>query len=101
MEANWLFKKQVFYQIFFKDSFKASATTLNLKETNINITKCSRIYNFEDTQGRWIDISTAHIVSLLKGASITLDLSNSLLRLRKLFIIFYYKTKNNNFQPID
>ena len=59
-----------FYQIFFKDSFKASATTLNLKETNINITKCSRIYNFEDTQGWWIDISTAHIVSLLKGVSV-------------------------------
>ena len=62
MEVNWLFKKQVFNQVFFIDSFKVFATTLNLKVKNKNITNCSRIFNFEDTRSRWIDISTSHVI---------------------------------------
>ena len=68
-----------FYQILFKDSPKASEITLNLKLTNKNIANRSRIVNFEDTRGRWIDISMSQVVGLPKGASRTLDLSTCLL----------------------
>ena len=36
-----------FYQISFKESLKAPASTLNIKVINQNITNCSRIVNFE------------------------------------------------------
>ena len=75
-----------FYQVFFKDSRKASAITLNLKLTNKNVTNRSRIVNFEDTRGRWIDISMSQVVGLPKGASETLDTSTDL------FIIFDFET---------
>ena len=68
-----------FYQILFKDSPKASEITLNLKLTNKNIANRSRIVNFEDKRGRWIDISMSQVVGLPKGASRTLDLSTCLL----------------------
>ena len=67
-----------FYQILFKDSPKASEITLNLKLTNKNIANRSRIVNFEDTRGRWIDISMSQVVGLPKEASRTLDLSTCL-----------------------
>ena len=68
-----------FYQILFKDSPKASEITLNLKLTNKNIANRSRIVNFEDTRGRWIDISMSQVVGLPKGASRALGLSTCLL----------------------
>ena len=67
------------YQIFFKESSKASEITLNLKLTNKNVTNRSRIVNFEDTRGRWSDISMSQVVGLPKEASRTLDLSTCLL----------------------
>ena len=66
------------YQIFFKESSKASEITLNLKLTNKNVTNRSRIVNFEDTRGRWSDISMSQVVGLPKEASRTLDLSTCL-----------------------
>ena len=75
-----------FYQILFKDSPKASEITLNLKLTNKNIANRSRIVNFEDTRGRWSDISMSQVVGLPKGAPVTLDMSTDL------FIIFDFET---------
>ena len=68
-----------FNQILFKESSKASEITLNLKLTNKNITNRYIIVNFEDTRGRWSDISMSQVVGLPKGASRTLDLSTCLL----------------------
>ena len=80
------------YQIFFKESSKASEITLNLKLTNKNVTNRSRIVNFEDTRGRWSDISMSQVVGLKKGNIYDIRFEYRFARRRNLFIIFYYET---------
>ena len=81
-----------FNQIFFKESSKASEITLNLKLTNKNVTNRYIIVNFEDTRGRWSDISMSQVVGLKKGNIYDIRFEYRFARRRNLFIIFYYET---------
>ena len=81
-----------FNQIFFKESSKASEITLNLKLTNKNVTNRYIIVNFEDTRGRWSDISMSQVVGLKKGNIYNTRFEYRFARRRNLFIIFYYET---------